>query len=85
MIDTVDAIKKALPQIENDIPPTIKISVISDRTITIRASVADVEHTLMLTIGLVVVVIFLFLRSAWPTFIPAIALLVSIVGTFAVM
>jgi multidrug efflux pump subunit AcrB len=85
VIDTVDAIKKALPRIENDIPPTIKVSVISDRTITIRASVADVEHTLILTVGLVVGVIFLFLRSAWPTLIPAIALPVAIVGTFAVM
>ena len=85
VIDTVDAIKKALPQIENDIPPTIKISVISDRTITIRASVADVEHTLVLTIGLVVGVIFLFLRSAWPTLIPAIALPVALIGTFGVM
>jgi hydrophobe/amphiphile efflux-1 (HAE1) family protein len=85
VIDTVDAIKKALPQIENDIPPTIKVSVISDRTITIRASVADVEHTLALTIGLVVGVIFLFLRSAWPTLIPAIALPVALIGTFGVM
>jgi hydrophobe/amphiphile efflux-1 (HAE1) family protein len=85
VIDTVDAIKKALPRIENDIPPTIRVSVISDRTITIRASVADVEHTLMLTIGLVVGVIFLFLRSAWPTLIPAIALPVAIIGTFGVM
>ena len=85
VIDTVDAIKKALPQIENDIPPTIKVSVISDRTITIRASVADVEHTLVLTIGLVVGVIFLFLRSAWPTLIPAIALPVALIGTFGVM
>jgi hydrophobe/amphiphile efflux-1 (HAE1) family protein len=85
VIETVDAIKKALPKIENDIPPTIKISVISDRTITIRASVADVEHTLILTVGLVVGVIFLFLRSAWPTLIPAIALPVAIVGTFGVM
>ena len=85
VIDTVDAIKKALPQIENDIPPTIKISVISDRTITIRASVADVKHTLMLTIGLVVGIIFLFLRSAWSTLIPAIAVPVAIIGTFGVM
>jgi hydrophobe/amphiphile efflux-1 (HAE1) family protein len=85
VIGTVQAIKQALPQIENEIPPTIKISVISDRTITIRASVADVQHTLMLTIGLVVAVIFLFLRSAWPTLIPAIAVPVSIIGTFGVM
>jgi hydrophobe/amphiphile efflux-1 (HAE1) family protein len=85
VIDTADAIKKALPRIQDDIPPTIKISVISDRTITIRASVADVEHTLMLTIVLVVGVIFLFLRSTWPTLIPAIALPVAIIGTFGVM
>ena len=61
----------------------IKISVISDRTTTIRASVADVQFTLMLTIGLVVGVIFLFLRSVWATLIPAIAVPVSIIGTFA--
>ena len=85
VISTVQAIKKALPQIERSIPPTIKFSVISDRTTTIRASVADVQHTLMLTIGLVVGVIFLFLRSAWPTLIPAVAVPVSVVGTFAVM
>ncbi len=85
VISTVQAIKKALPQIEESIPPTIRISVISDRTTTIRASVADVQSTLLLTIGLVVAVIFLFLRSAWPTLIPAIAVPVSIVGTFSVM
>jgi hydrophobe/amphiphile efflux-1 (HAE1) family protein len=85
VISTVQAIKKALPQIEGSIPPTIKISVISDRTTTIRAAVADVQHTLVLTIGLVVAVIFLFLRSAWPTLIPAVAVPVSIIGTFAVM
>jgi multidrug efflux pump subunit AcrB len=85
VITTVQAIKKALPQIEGSIPPNIKISVISDRTITIRAAVADVQHTLILTLGLVVAVIFLFLRSAWPTLIPAVAVPVSIIGTFAVM
>ena len=66
-------------------PPTINVSVISDRTTTIRASVADVQFTLMLTIGLVVGVIFLFLRSVWATIIPAIAVPVSIIGTFGVM
>jgi HAE1 family hydrophobic/amphiphilic exporter-1 len=85
VIQTVDAIKAALPQIEKSIPPAIKISVVSDRTTTIRASVADVQFTLMLTIGLVVGVIFLFLRSVWPTIIPAIAVPISIIGTFAVM
>ena len=67
------------------IPPTINVSVISDRTTTIRASVADVQFTLLLTIGLVVGVIFLFLRSLWATVIPAIAVPVSIIGTFGVM
>ena len=57
VIGTVDAIKAALPQIETAIPPAIKVSVISDRTITIRASVADVQSTLILTIGLVVAVL----------------------------
>jgi HAE1 family hydrophobic/amphiphilic exporter-1 len=85
VISTVQAIQAALPQLEASIPPAIKVSVLSDRTTTIRASVADVQFTLMLTIGLVVMVIFLFLRSVWPTVIPAIAVPVSIVGTFAVM
>ena len=85
VISTVDAIKKALPQLEASIPPTIKISVISDRTTTIRASVADVEKTLLLTVGLVVAVIFLFLRSLWATVIPAVAVPVSIIGTFGAM
>jgi hydrophobe/amphiphile efflux-1 (HAE1) family protein len=85
VIQTVDTIKAALPQIEKSLPPALKISVVSDRTTTIRASVADVQFTLLLTVGLVVGVIFLFLRSVWPTVIPAIAVPVSIIGTFAVM
>jgi HAE1 family hydrophobic/amphiphilic exporter-1 len=72
VIDTVQAVKAALPRLQASIPTAIKIFVISDRTTTIRASVADVRITLMLTIGLVVMVILLFLRSAWPTIIPAI-------------
>jgi HAE1 family hydrophobic/amphiphilic exporter-1 len=85
VISTVDAIKAALPQIETAIPPAIKVSVISDRTITIRASVSDVQRTLIITIALVVGVIFLFLRNLWATIIPGIAVPVSIVGTFGVM
>jgi hydrophobe/amphiphile efflux-1 (HAE1) family protein len=85
VISTVEAIKATLPQLEKSIPPTIKISVISDRTTTIRASVADVQFTLILTIGLVVGVIFLFLRSLWATVIPAVAVPISIIGTFGVM
>ncbi|MEA2737714.1 MAG: hypothetical protein QOH05_1021, partial [Acetobacteraceae bacterium] len=85
VISTVEAIKAALPKLEAAIPPTIKIEVISDRTTTIRASVADVQFTLILTIGLVVGVIFLFLRSVWATVIPGMAVPISIIGTFGVM
>ncbi len=85
VISTVQAIKAALPQLQAAIPPTIKVSVISDRTTTIRASVADVQFTLLLTIALVVGVIFLFLRNAWATLIPAIAVPVSIIATFGMM
>ncbi|MEA2775689.1 MAG: hydrophobic/amphiphilic exporter (mainly bacteria), family, partial [Acetobacteraceae bacterium] len=85
VISTVEAIKAALPQLEAAIPPTIKVSVISDRTTTIRASVADVQSTLILTIALVVAVIFLFLRNVWATVIPGLAVPISIIGTFGVM
>jgi len=85
VISTVQAVKAALPQIEASLPPTIKISVLSDRTTSIRASVSDVEFTLILTVGLVVGVIFLFLRSVWPTVIPGVAVPVSIIGTFGAM
>jgi HAE1 family hydrophobic/amphiphilic exporter-1 len=85
VIETVDRIKAELPQLMATMPPTINVSVISDRTTTIRASVADVQFTLLLTIGLVVAVIFLFLRSVWTTIIPAIAVPVSIIGTFGIM
>ena len=72
VIATVDQIKKALPQLEASLPPSLKIHIVSDRTQTIRASVADVQYTLLLTIVLVVGVIFLFLRKLWATVIPAI-------------
>src|SRR5271169_2075215 len=85
VIATVDQIKRALPQLEASLPPAIKIHIVSDRTQTIRASVADVQHTLLLTIALVVGVIFLFLRKLWATVIPAISVPMSLVGTFAVM
>ena len=67
VIATVDGIKSLLPQLQASIPPAIKINVVSDRTQTIRASVDDVRFTLMLTVGLVVMVIFLFLRNFWAT------------------
>jgi HAE1 family hydrophobic/amphiphilic exporter-1 len=66
VIETVDQIKAQLPQLTARIPPAIKVETILDRTTTIRASVADVEFTLALTIGLVVLVILLFLRNFWP-------------------
>ena len=85
VISTVDQVKTMLPRLMSTLPPAIKVTVISDRTVTIRASVADVERTLLLTIGLVIAVIFVFLRSVWATVIPAIAVPVSIIGTFGVM
>jgi len=85
VIGTVDLVKASLAQLHDAIPASIKIDVLSDRTQTIRASVADVQFTLMLTIALVVLVIFLFLRSLWATVIPSIAVPLALVGTFAVM
>src|SRR6202034_2258951 len=83
VIATVDQIKKALPQLQASLPPSIKVEIVSDRTQTIRASVTDVKFTLMLTIALVVAVIFLFLRKLWATVIPAVAVPLSLIGTLA--
>jgi hydrophobe/amphiphile efflux-1 (HAE1) family protein len=85
VIDTVDQVKAALPRLEASIPPSVHVNVISDRTLTIRASVADVEFTLILSISLVVMVIFVFLRSFWATIIPSVTVPVALIGTFAVM
>jgi hydrophobe/amphiphile efflux-1 (HAE1) family protein len=85
VIETVGRVKAMLPVLEASIPPAIKISVISDRTQTIRASVADVQFTLLLTVALVVMVIFMFLRSFWATIIPAITVPLALIGTFAVL
>jgi hydrophobe/amphiphile efflux-1 (HAE1) family protein len=85
VIDTVDRIKTMLPQLEASIPPTIKVSILADRTQTIRASVSDVQFSLLLSVGLVVMVIFLFLRNVWATIIPAVTVPLSLVGTFAVL
>ncbi len=85
VIDTVDSIKAALPHLEASIPPSVKVDVIMDRTQTIRASVADVQFTLILSIALVVMVIFLFLRSMWATIIPSITVPVALICTFAAM
>ena len=85
VIDTVDRIKAELPGLEAALPPSVHVNVVSDRTTTIRASVADVRSTLMLTIALVVGTIFLFLREPRATLIPGVAVALSIIGTFAVM
>ena len=74
-----------LPQLQAAIPPAIKMSVAMDRTTTIRASVHDVEFTLMISIALVILVVFLFLRNVRATLIPSVAVPVSLIGTFGVM
>ncbi|HYZ62116.1 MAG TPA: efflux RND transporter permease subunit [Acetobacteraceae bacterium] len=85
VVATVDAIMQALPQLQASLPPSIKVEVVSDRTQTIRASVSDVQFTLILTIALVVAVIAVFLRKLWATVIPAVSVPISLIGTFAVM
>ncbi|WP_181161237.1 efflux RND transporter permease subunit [Labrys okinawensis] len=85
VIDTVDNVMKVLPRLEAGISPAIKISVLSDRTQTIRAAVKDVQFTLLLTIGLVVMVIFVFLRSVWATVIPSITVPLALLGACALM
>ncbi len=85
VIEVVDRIKKLLPQLQSSLPSTVKVSILTDRTTTIRASVKDVEFELMLAVALVVMVIFLFLRTLSATIIPAVAVPVSLVGTFGIM
>ena len=85
VIDTVDKIKSLLPRLVAAIPPAINIEVISDRTQTIRAAVEDVQYTLLLTIALVVMVIFVFLRSFWATVIPTITVPLALLGACALM
>ena len=84
-IDVVDSIKKLLPTFRAEVPPAIDIEILYDRSLTIRASVDEVQFTLYLALMLVVLVIFIFLRNVAATIIPALALPMSIVGTFAVM
>jgi multidrug efflux pump len=85
VVETADRIKRAIPDLERAIPPGIRIVLVADRTVTIRASVADVQFSLALATVLVVLVIYLFLRSWRATAIPAIALPVSLIATFGVM
>jgi multidrug efflux pump len=85
IIGVVDRIKKLLPQLQAGLPAAVNVSILTDRTGTIRASVEDVQFELMLTVGLVVMVIFLFLRSIRATIIPSVAVPLSLIGTFGVM
>ncbi|HEX7360585.1 MAG TPA: multidrug efflux RND transporter permease subunit [Bryobacteraceae bacterium] len=85
VIKVADNIRAILPQLKASLPPAIHLTVAQDRTTTIRGSVDDVELTLLVSISLVVLVVFFFLRSAWATFIPGIAVPLSLLGTFAVM
>src|SRR5271167_2311153 len=85
IIQVVDRIKKRLPLLTSNLPASVEVTVLTDRTTTIRASVEDVEFELMLTVVLVVLVIFLFLRNVSATIIPSVAVPLSLIGTFAVM
>ena len=85
IIDTVDRIRAALPQLKASIPQAIDMRVAMDQTVTIRASVHDVESTLLISVLLVVLVVFVFLREPRSTFIPSVAVPVSLMGTFGVM
>ncbi|MBP3975424.1 efflux RND transporter permease subunit [Pseudoxanthomonas spadix] len=85
IVQTVAAIRALMPQLQSVLPAEVKLDIFSDRTETIRASVHEVQFTLILTIGLVVAVIFVFLRRLWATIIPSVAVPLSLVGTFGVM
>lgn len=85
VIDTVDRVKALLPKLTANFPPAITVETVLDRTVTIRASVHDVEFTLALTVGLVVLVILLFLRNLWATLIPSITVVLALFGSFAAM
>ncbi|CAN5475392.1 multidrug efflux RND transporter permease subunit [soil metagenome] len=84
-VAVVDAIRAKLPSLRAQIPPSVTMDVMLDRSVSVRESVSDVEETLLIAVGLVIVVIFLFLRSASATFIPALAVPISLFGTCAVM
>ncbi len=85
IIDTVDSIRAILPQLKADMPPSIDMRVAMDQTLTIRASVHDVERTLIISVILVILVVFVFLRNVRTTFIPSVAVPVSLLGTFGAM
>lgn len=85
IIETANRIKEQIPRLRSSLPPALGISIFSDRTETIRASVHDVEFTLILTVILVVLVIFIFLRELWATVIPSVSVPLAVVGTFGAM
>src|SRR5581483_6078351 len=85
IIDVIARVKALLPQLAQSISPAIKVEVALDRAQTIRASVADVELTLLISVCLVVAVVFVFLRSGWATMIPSVAVPLSLIATFGVM
>ena len=85
IIDTVDQIRKEMPQLKAAIPSKIDVRVVMDQTITIRASLFDTEKTLLIAVALVILVVFAFLRNWRSTFIPSVVVPVSLVGTFGVM
>jgi len=85
MIETVDRVKAMMPRLQASINPSIHLSVIIDRTTTIRASIHEVEITLIISVILVILVVFVFLRNYWATLIPSVAVPLSLVGTFGVM
>jgi multidrug efflux pump len=85
VVQTVDEIRRMLPELESSLPASVKAEVVNDRTQTIRASLTDVQRTLLLTVALVVFVVFLFLRGFWATLIPALAIPLSIAGTFGIL
>src|ERR1051325_8663367 len=84
-IDVVDTIKRRLPDYQESLPPSVHVDLVADRSLVIRAAVHDVQLTMMLTVGLVILVIFVFLRTLWATVIPSVAVPLSLLATLAVM
>ena len=84
-IQVVDTVKNLLPKLQESVPPSLHVDLISDRSVVIRAAVHDVQFTMMLTIALVVLVIFIFLRTIWATVIPSLAVPLSLLATFGIM
>ena len=85
VVDTVARIKALMPQFEAQLPPSVRFKIASDRTITTRDSMNDAQRNMVISIGLVILVVFIFLRSGWSTFIPSVSVPVSIVATFGAM